>query len=280
MIKKIFLCIICTLFFLTGCENKKNGQQIPYFVDLTAFKELNDGWVAYLYIETLKKDVNKIESVDNIDLNQIQSIFFDVVNLKYNKLDDFYIPIKDENGKIVEKFYVPQPSYVQSIYSDEMIKINNFLTAKKYNKEITIQDLEECQSILFDDKILDKQVIVELYNDALKHDSEFQYKFLNVEEANTISNDLIDGSRMQFSFIKNFSDLGICEIEYIYKDGTYLSDLVLEHKANEQQIKLQKMLDEIEEELIISQKIDSIQSTGDEKIDKAIINLLNKALNR
>lgn len=273
---KLLFSILCFFSLLFGCAKKEETQLSPPFVDLTAFKELEDGWVAYLYIETLKKDIEKDESVNNIDFNQIQNVFFDVVNLKYDKIENFYLPVKDENGEIVDKMQTNQPSYLQSIYGDSVKSINDFLTNSKFKKIITIQDLKDCDSEIFNKRIVSKEDIVQLYNDALSHDKEFYNNFMHVPESNTLTKNLLDGSRIQFSYIKNFSDFGICRIEYIYEDETYLSDLVLHGKADEQQVLLQHRLDEIEERIIATQDVETTPLTGNEQIDYSIKLLLKE----
>lgn len=278
MLIKRMICLFCTSLLIMGCANDGENPTLPSFVDLTAFQQFDEGWVAYLYIETMKKDPEKIETIENVDLNQIQSVFFDIVNLKYSKLEDFYIPVKDQNGELLYQATTVQPSYVQSIYGEEMKKINQYLSSKKFQHPITIQDLETCESSLFTTGVIKKEDLVKLYNDALNHDQEFHHHFIHVRETDTLSLELENKSRIQFSYIKNFSDIGICELEYIDQEGNYLSDLVAHQQANEQQINLQKTFDEIETTLTTTQQMNDLPLTENKALDLAVSQLLKEAL--
>lgn len=275
-----FLLLLILSCLVTGCVNKgdniaENEKMITTFVDLCAFKELDDGWVAHLYIEIPKTNQKSEKVKENFSLKDIDVVKFNIINLKYNNIEGFYIPVKDEEGNEIDKMVTNIPNYIQSSkYGDKMSKISDFLTKKKYDRKITVDDLEGLDT----KDIIDKEDIVTLYNDALTNVEDVEYPFAGIKESNLVSRNLNDGSRIQFAYISNFTEIGKCQLEYIYPDGLYLSDMVESGKADEKQIALQNKLDSIEEKLIETNEIDKLESTGSEELDKAIIMTMKEAL--
>lgn len=145
------------------------------------------------------------------------------------------------------------PSYSTSDKRDDIVRINEYLTEKKFKSTITVQDLDGVKC----DK-LDKKEIVKLYNEALE--KEYLGYPGDISYGNnhgTIGKyiDLKNGGKLWIACIIEQARLGVVNIEYIDENGNYLSDLCKDGKANNEQIQAQKQLDEIEKKIVDLQSI-------------------------
>lgn len=280
MFTKKLLYSMIMLLFLCSCSNKssneikQNDANVPTFVDLRVSKQLENGWVQDLYIEIPKKQQNSEKIKDNFDIENIEGVFFDIVNLKYQHIDGFYTPMIDNNGKEIGKIDTVMPSYIQSSkYGKATSKIGEFFTEKKFTHKITVEDLKELSDIP-----VKKEDLVYLYNEAIEKIPASDYSFPHIKDSNLMMKQLNNGDKLQFSYISGYMDIGICNLEYIYKNGTYLSDLVKEQNASKDQIALQERIEKIEDNLLKTQDIDKINSLGSEDYDVALKELLNVSL--
>lgn len=280
-IKKIVLCTL--LLFLAGCtkqadsnNNSDDGKNVIGFFDKYAIKDKEDGWYAYLYIEVNKNDQKSEKMKDNYNLKNMDAVFFDIVNLKHQAIDGFYVSVKNENGNEVEKISTVMPSYVQSpMYQEELEMINEYLTIKKFQKPITIEDLSDLET-----KNIDKNDIVELYNEALKTEpkEKVEDQYDATKETNLRQKELVNGDSIQFAYIDKWNAIGTCELEYIYRDGTNLSDLTANGKATQEQKELQEKLDKIEEHIEKNLPYKEQPKVGDLNLDMAIEEVITKAI--
>lgn len=279
MKKVLYVLCIFVMLLTSACSEKKQDkieqeEIIPTFVDLTSFKDLGDGWYAMLFVEIPKKDQNSKQLKGNFDLKHIEAVFVDVINVKYQTLDGFYVPTIDKNGKEIGQISTVMPSYVQSPkYGESMKKISDFFTAKKYTHEISLSDLKDLEA-----KGIRKDDLVYLYNKAITKTPVMNYKFPRKKESNLAAKKLMNGDTLQFAYLSDYVDIGVCNIEYILKDGTYLSDLVQEGKANKEQIKLQETLDQNEKTILHTQSIEQLKSLGNKELDTAFKDIAEHAL--
>lgn len=279
---KITIIIMTFLFLTTGCS-KEDNQSINYkpskFIDKVAFKEKEDGWVSYLYIEVGKKDINSFDMAGNCDMDEIYAVFYDSVNLKYSKLDGYYIPVIDSSGKESDKITSVMPSLARSEHRDEVSDLNKYLSEKKFKDDITIADLDDapCEN-------LDKNEIVELYNQALKKEPKGYPNGLTYsinKERNSFTKNLSNGGVLQVSYILEQVRIGVLNIEYIDPNGDYLSDLIVSEDATSEQIQAQKTIDNIEASILEKQTIEvseDIESIPDFKTN--LNQLLRDALKK
>lgn len=248
------LILVFFIFLLSGCTTKKETEFVPSsFIDKQVYLQKDDGWVSYLYIEVEKKDKDTIEVKDNEDLNKITGVYYDCINLKYDHLDGYYVPVNDEKGNEIDQITGVMPSYSSSDKRDDIVRINEYLTEKKFKSTITVQDLDDVKC----DK-LDKKEIVKLYNEALE--KEYLGYPGDISYGNnhgTIGKyiDLKNGGKLWLACIIEQARLGVVNIEYIDENDNYLSDLCKDGNANDEQIQAQKQLDEIEKKIVNLQSI-------------------------
>lgn len=280
MSTKKLLCIVFAVLILCSCANKnsdeidQNETIVPTFVDLRVSKQLEDGWIEDLYIQIPKKQQNSKEIVSNFDTNDIEGVFFDIVNLKHQNIEGFYTPMTDKNGKEIGKIDTVMPSYVQSSkYGKATSKISDFFTEKKFSHKITVDDLKDLSNIP-----VEKEDLVYLYNKAIEKIPASDYSFPHIKDSNLMIKQLSNGDKLQFAYISDYMNIGVCNLEYIYKDGSYLSDIVKEKKGSQEQNALQESLDKIEKDLISTQNVDKISSLSTDDYDAALKELLNVSL--
>lgn len=255
MLKMKKTALIFFLVLLSGCsiDKEKNHFTPSSFIDKQVYLEKDDGWVSYLYIEVEKIDKNVIEVKNNYDLNKIIGVYYDCVNLKYDHLNGYYIPVYDEKGNEVDQIEGGMPAYSKSNKRDDIKKINEFLTEKKFTSPITVQDLNDVTC----DK-LDKKEIVDLYNAALEKEylgypGDISYGMNSGAIGKFI--DLENGGKLWVACLIEQARLGIVNIEYINEKGEYLSGLYESGKANDEQKQAQKQIDEIEKKIVEKQLI-------------------------
>lgn len=244
---------------LTGCSTKENviSNQTPttQFVDKEVTKEKEDGWVAHLYIQVEKKDKDSRQIEGNYDIHKIMNIYYDCVNLRYQKLTGYSIKELDDSGNEIGQFEDVIPTYSRARDKKEDIKnINDFLTEKKFARTITLKDLDEVQC-----DSLDKNEIVEMYNEAINKKMD-EYPGTNSyggnKEVNSGEITLSNNGKLYLAYIVSMDRISAINIEYIDADGAYLSTLIDEGKADESQKKINQKLNEIEKNIIKEQSIE------------------------
>lgn len=207
--KKInLLLILFSIFLITGCnksqDNKENLQNDIKYYEVRSYLEKND-WIYYMDIT-----YNKNEEIIYYEFNGI--------NKKIDKIENLYMPVR-ENGKIIDKM---DPAciclnYYQP-YKKEFDEINEFFNSNKFQKEISIDSLNDLNT-----KYYSKSDLVYLFNEAIKLDykrpfGNFDYSLnsLSKEDENGLWTIVTDGS---------YGYLEIVNIDYKLKNGTYLSKL-------------------------------------------------------
>lgn len=266
MKRKNFGIICLAMLMLCGCTREKNDG---YFTNQTAYIEKEDGWVHSLLINTVYNNEDEVIRV-NYQVNG--------TNLKYKAIDDFYGVISDEEGNEIGRAGVPIPAYVyKKEYREETGRIEEFLSQNQFYRDITIDDLEPLELSIFD-----KQEIVDLYNEALDVDTSTKGPFALLAEANCLQQTLLDGSIIQLSYMSNNRYVTKLNLEYIYSDETYLSDLCEQETATPEQIEVQKDLDELEQRIVETQAYDGIDidSPIDDKsyFNEQLIQLIDDSL--
>lgn len=280
-LKKI-ICIVFVSISLIACTTKKtdketneNEKAVNIMASLSAIKELDDGWYGTITIVIPKNNMESESIKGNYDLKNIQSVHVNVINVKYQKLEGFYIPLKNKEGEETGKMTTVMPTFLQSPqYGDMMAEIGNFLANQKFAREIVVEDLKDLVI-----KGIAKEDIVFLYNQAIsKVPDKKNDVFLNIKYFNMGMTTLKNGDKIQVGYVSNYTDIGVCNIEYILKDDTYLSDVVKQKKATEEQIAFQAKLDSIEDNLVKTQDINKIESLGTNEYDKALLRLMKSTL--
>ena len=249
----IFFISIIFIFvsglYLKNMENKKsnnfyeeNKDAIENYAEKIAIVEGDDAWYYQFLITTF-------------DNGETTNNFFNGCSLKYSKLDDYYVPVT-ENGKVVEKIIV-HPNLVASQKSvnnvteaSEVVLIDDFFDQKQFKKEITTNDLDELTLYNFD-----KNLIVDLFNKT--YDSNFDKTItkFNLAGCSIQSDGEKDGYKYNIGVMHLRRGIGAIRIDLLYNDGTYLSELIENKKATNEQKEIYNNFQKIEEYIVENQEV-------------------------
>jgi len=243
----VIIIISCGLFIHF---NKKDQVQYAdttpnspvYFPEKIALKEHDDGWVCYFKLEYLKTDLNT---------PYYYGYYCD--NLKYPKLDGFtaYGEEEDSTGKYKYAVETDHPRiYYNDEYDKEITKIENYFLEKKYNKPITIDDLNA-----LDIKKIDKREVLELFNKAIT--SEHIEKFGNYpnirQNPYLVRTITMDNYTWQIGYILVQGHIYYLNID-LKINNEYLSDMIKKSTANEEQKSIYDNINKIENYIMKNQK--------------------------
>ena len=249
----IFFISIIFIFvsglYLKNMENKKsnnfyeeNKDAIENYAEKIAIVEGDDAWYYQFLITTF-------------DNGETTNNFFNGCSLKYSKLDDYYVPVT-ENGKVVEKIIV-HPNLVASQKSvnnvteaSEVVLIDDFFDQKQFKKEITTNDLDELTLYNFD-----KNLIVDLFNKTYNSNFDKTITKFNLAGCSIQSDGEKDGYKYNIGVMHLRRGIGAIRIDLLYNDGTYLSELVENKKASNEQKEIYKNFQEIEEYIVENQEV-------------------------
>ena len=243
----LFITIIFILLLIFTNKEKNNlpkpGEKVP-FISQIAVKEKEDGWVCHMNIEYLK---------DNTNMPYYYG--YDCENLKYKEIIDF-VPTGEEeigNEKFTYKIGSNHSHYIyNSSYNDDIKNINNYFIENKYNKEISLNDLDDLQLTK-----ISKNDVLELYNKAIN--SPKVYKWGNIIMLNHPSYLSMsmqkDNYTWYFGYLINFGHIEYVNIELMINDK-YLSDFIIENRASNDEKEIYENIQEIESYIIEKQKFD------------------------
>lgn len=270
--KKIMMLVIGCTFILSACGNEKNiNLEVPGFASFTSHMMMDDGWYMTIEIVVDKKDIQLEEIDNNIDTSTLV-VFFDGVNVKHKSIEGFYAPLLHE-GKEIDKSSATIPAFVlNSEYREECSRISEHLTALKKFSAITEADLADLQITMFD-----KADIVTLYNKAIQ--SRLKWGKYNIPEANNNQIKLANNDLLQVAYFAEYANIGVVNIEYIYADGTYLSDKIMNKTAIGDEIKLQETLDAIEKNMMDTQEV-TIVKYKEQFADQTLFDVLQTLIQK
>lgn len=280
-LKKVFLFVIFSGMLVTiiGCGNYKQLKKVknvesPAFVSKCVVEEGTDQWFNYFCIELPKKDKEK-KSVDgNYKFDNTVAYTFDGINLKYKNLDDHYIPIYDNNNKEIDKVEAPYPSLsVSTVYRDEIKTINKFFNEKKFSKKISIKDLIELEL-----QKIKKETLINMFNMAYDKKPISLGKYINLPFVSILSSVSDNGYIFQVGYYVEYGNVIKVNIEIIYDDGTYLSDLVANEGASITQQNLDNKITKIEEFIILNQDFDISNCSAYDESLKMLLNVMKRII--
>lgn len=269
--------ILVTIFALliSGCSknnevNVEKTEMIKYVSKCYTSEIDKDGWFKFLCIELPKKNKNSNETLDNYVYNENVSYTFDGINLKYKTLDEYYIPIYDDNKNEISKVEAEYPSYsISKSYREDIKKINDFLNDKKFERKISIEDLDT-----IDFKVVTKEELVFMFNGAFDKTPAELGKYINIPFVAIVKTNYVNNYFYQVGYYCEYGNIRKIDIEVIYEDGTYLSNLVTNHEASNEQIIFSKKIKEVEEYIISNQDLEIANFKEFDSTLKPLSNLL------
>lgn len=253
---KLFICIIVIMLSCVACKGKQNIDKLPEKKEKTseavenmkkryvkeAFIDKEDGWIYYIH-------VTKFEGENKL------SYEFDGVNMKYYRLDGYYIPMYDENDKEIGQCGTePMLSYSKKTEKD-VESVVKYLEKKQFgDNDITEQDMKELKLTS-----VSKKDVVEIYNklNDLEYidvgaDIDMLYlSFHDIQQKN-----IDDKTKLQVAYYNPSGGIRRMHIDILYNNNgkdEYLSDLVENGTASQQQKDLYINLGKIGQSVIDNQ---------------------------
>lgn len=243
----IGMIILLFLSWIIFYKNQ-NGKMKPKVGDLIAFpkqiaiKEKEDGWICTFELEYLKTDIKTPYYYG-----------YNCENFKYEELYDF-MPTGQEvdaDGNLYE--YKTTTNHSQYLfhkeYGKDLKKVHEYFSAHKFNTVITLADLDGLNL-----NHISKEEILELYNEAIsspkitKWGNQIYEQYVSYMSTSMTKDDYT----WKVGYIMPWGHIKYVSIELMIKNE-YLSDLVKQNKATEEQKELYKNILEIKKNIIAKQ---------------------------
>ena len=177
-------------------------------------------------------------------------------NLKYSSLDNYYVPVYSENGELIDK-WPSEPTLATSQVSvngvtaaSEVMKIDAFFDENQFKREITVEDLDDLKLYHFD-----KNFIVDLFNNAYNTEFDKTVTKFNLSGCSIQSDTEQDGYKYNIGVMHLRRGIGVIRIDLLYSDGSYLSDLVEEGSATNEQKEIYDNFKKIEDYIVENQEV-------------------------
>lgn len=234
--KKVCVLIITVLFLiiLCACSNTEAEPELEYLrQDKNSVLKLSDGW--YLYYE-------REEVYDSNGAFTQAYCSCDGVNLKYKNLTDFNIPLIDMNSGKVAGSVPPSVHFLKmnKIYEEKMKAIEKVLNSRPTVDNLTVEELKDVD---ISGLIFSLDDVVNVYNKAMSGGTKEFGKYMNISSSNIVSDTLLDGYQWQVGYFILSGHIVAIDIEVIYDDGRYLSDINENQLSDSQKELLQKIED-------------------------------------
>ena len=233
------LCIVC----LTGCKDNDIGQNEDInFIEKCAYRE-DSPWIYYFCTTFLKDENGEPSTLFNYEFNAIDlSKKIDNSHFSMNVIDS-------STGKVIDKMSVEVQAL---IYYDKAKldhdKISNFLNNKKDTNSITLDELSK-----LDLEYVDKQMLIDLFNESINSPVISLGKYLNIPFTNTYEKNLENGT-LKVGYIIYYGNIKYVKIDFMYNEnGKYLSELVEENNATFEQKQDYEQILNLEQKIINNQ---------------------------
>lgn len=236
-----FVLIIFSIFKILNLNKPLDKDLLRQFKSYSV--EIDDGWFYYITND-------KIEIKDD-EFKYIT--FINGCNLKYETIDDNYIPVINQTTKEIESKIPSTPPTLVTSYrtrdknkteNDELHDLNLFFNNIDINKKLSFEDINNIEFVNFD-----KNTIISLWNNvqSMKYNDKFgEYTALGqcfYRKENKTDN------YFQVGVLASSGYLEKVRIDY-YSNGKYLSDLVKNNEVTEEEKDMYEKLKKIEDMVI------------------------------
>ena len=245
---------------------EENQDAIKSYAERIAITKGEDGWY-YQFLTTTYDNGND-------DTNN----FLIGCNLKYSKLDNYYVPVYSEDGELIDKWpsfprlSTSQKSINGVTEADEVGIVDDFFDEKQFRREITVEDLADLK--LYH---LDKNLIVELFNKSYNTDFDKTITKFNLSGCSIKSDSEQDGYKYNIGVMHLRRGIGVIRIDLLYSDGTYLSDLVDDGKATNKQKEIYENFKKIEDYIVENQEVNIRDVFNlDDEVYTRLFNIIEK----
>lgn len=276
MKKKLIYTIAVILFIGVGIAAFfywKNGQSKSSevgFLQTTAVKEKEDGWVYFIYYTEVPDKPNDDYSYD-----------FDAYNIKHKRIEGYELEIIDsETNEVIDKTTTSLPYLsLNKQAREELDKVEKLLNEKQNQSDITNEELDKLEL-----DIIQQEDVIELYNQLRNKENSSSFQYTYLPEADVIQEEhYLDGYIWQFGYFISQVAFEAVHIELIYEDGSYLSELCEKNEASEEQKELYEEVKEMEQYMKENQTLD-MKKFKDKKIGEIeftrLVSIFNNLENR
>lgn len=275
LIALFVVVIILNIFLFLNIYEKSDSKNVTDLSSKTWKKsilEKEDGWYYFMVSEK----VSVIDEDSNVE-NLIYYTRMDGCNIKYQYLENNYIPIIDKkNENNSSKILASPPNLVNShkskdggkTESNELEEINNLIEESNWGNLITDEELSSIEFVNFN-----KDDIVQLWNSLyeLKYDSDYG----NYTNYNSCVIEKDDSSHFQVGIIFDYFKIAFVRIDYVYDDGTYLTDKIANSNFTSEEKEIYENIKKIEAEILKDKSFSLNNKFNDLKKDSFYIELFN-----
>lgn len=246
--------VISMVFVCSGCQKEKTYAEIKKEEEekvslkrvekMSTIKKL-DGWYYYFLVTSLGEDVK-------------DTYAFNGCNLKYSNLEGYNILLTDQNNEIVGRLPAHPTLAVSEKEKngikerDEIRMITSYFSEKEFPKVIDLNQLND-----FETKNFEKEELIKLYNEVQKEKWIYKYGRYSWNDCGIkAESSTKDGKLFQLGYLMSWGNFKHVSLDVKYGDNKFLSDIILENKASEEEKKLYQSFKIIEEYIIESQSLD------------------------
>ena len=188
--------------------------------------------------------------INSLDDGEKTKNFFTGCNLKYAKFKDIEGYENIGNNNQYPSLAISDKSTNGVTEEEEVLLINDYFDQKQFRKEITIKDLDELTLYNFD-----KSLIVDLFNKTYNSNFDKTISKFSIKGCSIQSDEEKDGYKYNIGVMHLRRGIGAIRIDLLYNDGTYLSELVENKKASNEQKEIYNNFQKIEEYIVENQEV-------------------------
>ncbi len=243
-------------------DTEVNLEEMYKFYTKAAYKQTEDGWFHYFLIEFDK------------ETDEPLAYTYDAYHLKYKRLSDYVIEIElDDQAPTVG--YPSAPYYLlNNDYDKDFDELENFFETNKPLSRLTEEQIAE-----IDIKTLDKDMIIELFNTAIESEPLSDGKYYYMPEAAIWQEKLNGNYYWQIGYFCVHGEIASINIELMYEDGTYLTDIVSAGDGDQTQIAIDKMITVLEDKIMTNQNF-TLPENSFEGVSDEVYGRLNTLMER
>ena len=220
---------------------EENENAIKNYGEKLAIVEGDNGWYYQFLIAP---------SIADGDTNN----FLIGCNLKYSNFGDVPGYEDVDNPDSYPSITHSQKSTNGITESEESDIIDDYFDERQFQRAIDINDLDELDIYNFD-----KEFIVDLFNKAYNSEYDKTITKFNLKGCSINSDedgdDYIDGYKYNIGVMHLRRGIGVIRIDLLYSDGTYLSDLIEDGSATNEQKEIYDNFKRIEDYIVENQEV-------------------------
>lgn len=234
---KLFLLLIIIFLIVCGCNSSnlnENENNTINFISKCSFRDGEDGWFKYLCIDVSKKNKNINIIEDNYIFDDKVTYVFDGINLKYQSIENYYIPIYDEEKNEIGRLSSNYPSLsISKELKDEIKEINTYFNKYKFKNKITIDDLKSL-NLTF----INVHELIDMFNEAIENNPKKLGKYINLPFV-SIKQSLNEGGfKYQVGYYLEYGNIRKVDLEVIIEKDSQKVNSDKKYKKLKEDLKL------------------------------------------